>query len=60
MINYMNNRCLSDLSKGPTCFKSANGSTIDLFLTTDKYLFQKLLISDHHHLTANVLKRASE
>ena len=41
MINFMSNQCLSNLIKGPTCFKSANGSTTDLFLTANKYLFQK-------------------
>ena len=48
MINFMN--------KDPTCFKSANGSMIDLFLTTNKYLFQKTISFDHHHLIATVLK----
>ena len=32
MINFMSNQCLSKLIKGPTCFKSVNGSTIDLCL----------------------------
>ena len=41
MINFISNQCLSNLIKGPTCFKSANESTIDLFLTTNKYLSQK-------------------
>ena len=41
MINFINNQCLSHLIKGPTCFKSANESMIDLFLTTNTYLFQK-------------------
>ena len=41
MINFMNNQCLSNPIKGPTCFKSVNGAMIDLFLTTTKYLFQK-------------------
>ena len=55
------NQCLSNLIRGPTCFKSANGSAIDLFLTTNKYLFQKTNsfetgISDHHHLIATVIK----
>ena len=65
MINFMSNQCLSNLIKSPTCFKSANGSTIDLFLTTNKYLFQKTNlfengISDHHHLIATVLKTTYE
>ena len=51
--------------KGPTCFKSVNGSTIDLFLTTNKYLFKKKSsfetgISDDHHLIATVLKTTYE
>ena len=61
----MNNQCLSNLIKDPTCFKSANGSTIDLFLTTYKYLFQKTNsfetgIGDHHHLIATMLKTTYE
>ena len=61
MINFMSNQCLSNLIKGPTCFKSANGSTIDLFLTINKYLFQKTNsfetgISDYHHLIAAFAK----
>ena len=56
---------MSNLIKGPTCFKSVNGSTIDLFLTRNKYLFQKTNyfetgISDHHHLIAAVLKTTYE
>ena len=52
MINFMSNQCLPNLIKGPACFNSANGSMIDLFLTTSKYLFQKtnsfeIGISDH-------------
>ena len=65
MINFMNNQCLSSVIKGPACFKSANGSMIDLFLTTNKYPFQKTNssetgISDHHHLLATALKTAYE
>ena len=53
------------LIKGPTCFKSANESMIDLFLTTNTYLFQKTNsfktgISDHHHLMTMVLKTTYE
>ena len=65
MINFTSNQCLSNLMKGSTCFKLTNGSTIDLFLTTNKYLFQKTSsfetgISDHHHLIATVLKTTYE
>ena len=65
MINFMSNQCLSNLIKGSNCLKSANGSTTDLFLTTNKYLFQKTNsfetgISDHHHLIATVLKTPYE
>ena len=57
----MNNQYLSNLIKDPTCFTSANGYTIDLFLMTNKHLFQKTNsfetgISDHHRLIATVLK----
>ena len=63
MINFMNNQSLSNLIKGPTYFESATDSMIDLFLTTNKYLFQKTNssktgISDHHHLIATALKGA--
>ena len=62
---FMSNQCLSNLIKCPTCFKSANESMIDLFLTTNKYLSQKTNsfetgISDHHHLIATVLKTTYE
>ena len=65
MINFRSNQCLSNLIIGPTCFKSANGSTIDLILRTNKYLFQKTNsfetgISDHHHLIATVHKTTYE
>ena len=61
----MSNQCLSNLIKGPTYFKLANGSTIDLFLTTNKYKFQKTNsfetgISDHDRLIATVLKTTYE
>ena len=53
MVNFMSNQCLSNLIKGP--------SMIDLFLTTNKYIFQKTNsfetdVSDHHNLIATVLK----
>ena len=55
---------MSKLIRGPTCFKSANGPVIDLFVTTMKYLFQKTNfetgIRDHHHLIAMVLKTTYE
>ena len=65
MINFMSSQCLSNLIEGPARFKSANGSIIDLFLTTNKYLFQKTNsfetgINDHHHLIATVLKATYE
>ena len=63
----MNNQCLSNLIKGPAYFQSANGSMIDLFLTTIKHLFQKqkansfeVGISDHDHLIATMLKLTYE
>ena len=44
---------------------TANGPMIGLFLTTKKYLFQKINyfetdIRDHHHLIAMVLKTTCE
>ena len=66
MINFMSNQCFSNLIKGPTTrFGSANGSTIDLFLSTNKYLFKKTNsfetgITDHHHLIDTVLKTTYE
>ena len=46
--------------KNPTCFKSSNGSAIDLILTNNSYLYQKSQsfetgISDHHHLICTIL-----
>ena len=65
MINFMKNQYLSNLIKGPTCFKSANGSMIDLFLTKNNYQVQKVNsfeagINDHHHLIATVFKTTYE
>ena len=65
MINFMSNQCLSNLIKGPICFNSADGSMINIFLTTNKYLLQKTNsfetgISDYHHLIATVLKTTYE
>ena len=65
MINFMSNQFLSNLIKDSTCFKSVNGSTIDLFLATNKYPSKKTNsfetgISDHHHLIATVLKTTYE
>ena len=41
--------------KNPTCFKSSNGSAVNLILTNNSYLYAKNQsfekgISDHHHL----------
>ena len=46
-------------------FKSANGSMIDIFLSTKKHLFQKAnsfetSITDHHHLIATVIQKTYE
>ena len=51
--------------KNPTCFKSSNGSAIDLILTNNSYLYQKSQsfetgISYHHHLIFTMLKSKYE
>ena len=58
LIQFFENQNLKNLVKNPTCFKSLQGSTIDLILTNNIYLFQKTQsfetrISDHHHLIHN-------
>ena len=47
--------------KGPTCFKTAKGRSIDLMLTNRKQLFIKSQsfetgFSNHHHLIYTMLK----
>ena len=61
LIQFFENQNLKNLVKNPTCFKSFQGSTIDLILTNNIYLFQKTQsfetgISDHHHLICTMLK----
>ena len=55
------NQNLKSMFKNPTCFKSSNGSAVDLILTNNSYLYQKSQsfetgISDHHHLICTMLK----
>ena len=59
------NDMISFISYDQFYFKSANGSMIDLFLSTNKYLFQKANsfetgITDHHHLIATVIQKTYE
>ena len=51
----LENQNLKSMIKNTTCFKSLNGSAIDLILTNYNYLYQKSKFfetgtSDHHHL----------
>ena len=59
--NFMNHQCLSDLIKGPTCIKSANGLLIYSEQQTNIHLKKKNSfetdVSNHHHLIATVLKQ---
>ena len=59
------NDMISFISYDQLYFKSANGSMIDLFLSTNKYLFQKANsfetgITDHHHLITTVIPKTYE
>ena len=52
---------LFNLLKGPTCFKTSRGRSIDLILTNKKHSFMKSQsfetgFSDHHHLIYTILK----
>ena len=52
---------LPSLLKGPTCFKTSRGRSIDLILTNEKHSFMKSQsfetgFSDHHHLIYTILK----
>ena len=64
MTLFLENQNLKSI-KNPTCFKSSNGSAIDLILTNNSYLSQKSQsfetgISDHHHLICTMLKSKYE
>ena len=64
-MSFLDEQCLANLIKNPTCFKSTVGSTIDLILTTNRHLFQKTHsfetgVSDHHHLICTMLKTTYE
>ena len=61
LLKFFEDQNLKNLIKNPTCFKSLQGSTIDLILTNNIYLFQKTQsfetgVSDHHHLICTMLK----
>ena len=52
---------LFNLLKGPTCFKTSRGRSIDLILTNKKHSFMKSQsfetgFSDHHHLIYTISK----
>ena len=52
---FLENQNLKSMIKNPTCFKSSNGSAVNLILTNNSYLYAKNQsfekgISDHHHL----------
>ena len=61
LIAFMNDHCLTNMIKNPTCFKSKNGTTIDLILTNYLKSFQKTQsvetgTSNHHHLIFKIFK----
>ena len=65
MVNFMSNFSLYNLIKKPTCYKSSEGSCIDLILTTQKRSFQfsnsyETGISDHHHLIYTMFRLSFE
>ena len=55
---FLENQNIKSMIKNPTCFKSSIGSSIDLILTNNSYLYQKSqsFFSDHHHLIYTMLK----
>ena len=58
----MSSLSLYSLINTPTCFKSVDGSCIDLILTNKKHSFQKTQsfetgVSDHHHMIYTMLKQ---
>ena len=57
---FLENQKLKSIIKNPTCFKSSNGSAVDLILTNRSYLKKSQSfetgISDHHHLICTMLK----
>ena len=63
--SFLSNYDFSSLIKSPTCYKSIEGSCIDLILTNRKNYFQKCStfetgISDHHLLIYTMLKSTYE
>ena len=61
LVDPVSNDELQNLLSRPTCFKGANPSCIDNFLTTRKSRFMKTLtletgISHHHTLIGTVLR----
>ena len=59
MINFINDRCRTNLIKIPNCFKSTNGTKIDRLLFQQTNSFETG-ISDHHHLITFMLKATFE
>ena len=62
LTTFMSTLSLHSLINTPTCFKSADGSCIDLILTNKKHSFQKCQtfetgVSDHHHMIYTMLKQ---
>ena len=62
MGNLRNTYNVFSLFKGPTCFRTSNGKSVDLMLTNKKHSFIKSQsfetgFSDHHHhLIYTILK----
>ena len=62
LVTFMSALSLYSLINTPTCFKSVEGSCIDLILTNKKHSFQKTQsfetgVSDHHHMVYTMLKQ---
>ena len=62
LVNFMSALSLHSLINTPTCFKSVDGSCINLILTNKKHSFQKTQsfetgLSDHHHMIYTMLKQ---
>ena len=61
LVLFLENQNLNSMIENPACFKSSISSAIDLILTNNSYLYQKIQsfqtgISDHHHLICTMLK----
>ena len=63
LASFLSDNNLHSLINTPTCFKSYEGSCIDLILTNKKHSFQKSQsfetgISEYHHMIYTMLKQS--